>query len=148
MIAELAGATLAGRVVTIDYRLAARRDVRLGALPLGRTTARCVGDEIQCSSRDIGARRQAEAELAQRLAQQAAVAQLGELALQRGTSTRSRTPPRVATLDVDCPRRAPRRRLAVRARSAGEGFTARVRGRELPRRLASFADAPLSSTTS
>ena len=40
--------------------------------------------EIQCSTRDIGARRQAEAELAQRLAQQAAVARLGDLALQRG----------------------------------------------------------------
>jgi diguanylate cyclase (GGDEF)-like protein/PAS domain S-box-containing protein len=87
MIAELAGATLAGRVVTIDYRLR-RRD---GSYAWVESSCRWVPDldgtgiaEIQCSTRDIGARRAAEAELSQRLAQQKAVAQLGELALQRG----------------------------------------------------------------
>jgi diguanylate cyclase (GGDEF)-like protein/PAS domain S-box-containing protein len=40
-------------------------------------------DEIQCSSRDITERREAQEELARRLAQQSAVARLGELALQR-----------------------------------------------------------------
>jgi diguanylate cyclase (GGDEF)-like protein/PAS domain S-box-containing protein len=87
MIAELAGATLAGRVVTIDYRLGCRD----GSYAWVESTCRWVPDldgtgvaEIQCSTRDIGARRRAEAELAQRFAQQAAVGELGDLALQRG----------------------------------------------------------------
>ena len=47
------------------------------------TTARRVGDEIQCSSRGVTERRAASAQLARRLAQQSAVARLGESALQR-----------------------------------------------------------------
>jgi diguanylate cyclase (GGDEF)-like protein/PAS domain S-box-containing protein len=108
MIAELAGATLAGRVITIDYRLR-HRD---GHYVWVESSCRWVPDldgtgvaEIQCSTRDIGARRQAEAELAQRLAQQAAVAKLGDLALQRGDidALQAAACRRVAeTLQVDC----------------------------------------------
>jgi diguanylate cyclase (GGDEF)-like protein/PAS domain S-box-containing protein len=87
MIAELAGASLAGGLVTLDYRLR-RRD---GGYLWVASSCRWVPDlhgtgvaEIQCSTRDITARREADAELAKRLAQQQAVARLGELALQRG----------------------------------------------------------------
>jgi diguanylate cyclase (GGDEF)-like protein/PAS domain S-box-containing protein len=87
MIAELAGASLASRLVTIHYRIR-RRD---GGYVWVESSCRWVPDlddtgvaEIQCSTRDITARREADAELAQRLAQQQAVARLGELALQRG----------------------------------------------------------------
>ncbi|MEA2281758.1 MAG: hypothetical protein QOK21_2365 [Solirubrobacteraceae bacterium] len=87
MIAELAGASLATRLITIDYRLRGRDGVYVWV----QSSCRWVPDldgtgvaEIQCSTRDIGARRQAEAELAQRLAQQSAVSKLGALALQRG----------------------------------------------------------------
>jgi diguanylate cyclase (GGDEF)-like protein/PAS domain S-box-containing protein len=108
MIAELAGASLAGRLITIDYRLR-RRD---GAYIWVESSCRWVPDldgtgvaEIQCSTRDIGARREAEAELAQRLAQQAAVSRLGDLALQRGDldALQEAACRLVAeTLEVDC----------------------------------------------
>jgi diguanylate cyclase (GGDEF)-like protein/PAS domain S-box-containing protein len=82
---ELVAAS-AERVVTIDYRIR-HRD---GSYVWVASSCRWVLDpdgeiaEIQCSTRDITARREAELELAQRLAQQSAVARLGELALQRG----------------------------------------------------------------
>lgn len=86
LIAELRSAAAAGRVVTIDYRVRCRD----GSYVWVESSCRWVRDgaggvsEIQCSTRDITARRLAEAELAQRLAQQSAVARLGDLALQHG----------------------------------------------------------------
>ena len=133
LIAELAGAALGRRVVTIDYRLGCRD----GGYVWVESSCRWVADlngtgivEIQCSTRDIGARRQAEAELAQRLAQQAAVAQLGELALQRGdTDALQATACRLVaeTLAVDCAYALEHlgdARMRVRASVGfGEGFT-------------------------
>jgi diguanylate cyclase (GGDEF)-like protein/PAS domain S-box-containing protein len=72
--------TLAGgEIVTVEYRF---RDAN-GDYEWVETTARSVGDEIQCSSRKITERRLAQAELATRLAQQAAVARLGDLVMLR-----------------------------------------------------------------
>ncbi len=66
-------------VLTFEYRLR-RKD---GHYEWLETSARRIGDEVQCSSRGIGDRRAAAAELTRRLAQQSAVARLGEAALQR-----------------------------------------------------------------
>jgi diguanylate cyclase (GGDEF)-like protein/PAS domain S-box-containing protein len=73
-------ATLVGdEMLTLEYRLR-HND---GHYEWLETIARRVGDEVQCSSRGIGERRAAQAELTRRLAQQSAVARLGEAALQR-----------------------------------------------------------------
>ncbi len=73
-------ATISGDgIATFEYRLR-RAD---GEYEWVETTARRVGDEIQCSSRGVTERRAASAQLARRLAQQSAVARLGESALQR-----------------------------------------------------------------
>jgi diguanylate cyclase (GGDEF)-like protein/PAS domain S-box-containing protein len=80
VVAALAGASSERRVVTLTYRIR-RRD---GSYGWAESTCRWVLGEIQCSSRDVTARRRADRELAQRLAQQSAVARLGDLALQRG----------------------------------------------------------------
>ena len=69
----------ANRVVTLEYRIR-HAD---GHYIWVETTARSVGEEIQCSTRDISARRAGSAELARRLAQQSAVAQLGRLVMER-----------------------------------------------------------------
>jgi diguanylate cyclase (GGDEF)-like protein/PAS domain S-box-containing protein len=66
-------------VATLEYRLR-HAD---GHWEWVETTARRVGDEIQCSSRSVTERREASAHLARRLAQQSAVARLGETALKR-----------------------------------------------------------------
>jgi diguanylate cyclase (GGDEF)-like protein/PAS domain S-box-containing protein len=72
--------TLAGgEIVTVEYRF---RDAN-GDYEWVETTARSVGEEIQCSSRKVTERRLAQAELATRLAQQAAVARLGDLVMLR-----------------------------------------------------------------
>jgi diguanylate cyclase (GGDEF)-like protein/PAS domain S-box-containing protein len=86
-VREALARTLQEEIVTIDYRLQ-RAD---GTYGWAETAARAVrkagneGDvaEFQCSSRDITTRREADEELARRLAQQSAVARLGELALER-----------------------------------------------------------------
>src|SRR5215208_7165932 len=75
----MASAVISGEVVAFEYRIR-HRD---GTYHWVETTARCVGDEIQCSSRGISEQREAATELARRLAQQSAVARLGEAALQR-----------------------------------------------------------------
>jgi diguanylate cyclase (GGDEF)-like protein/PAS domain S-box-containing protein len=75
----MASAVISGEVVAFEYRIR-HRD---GVYRWVETTARCVGNEVQCSSRGISDRREAAAELARRLAQQSAVARLGEAALQR-----------------------------------------------------------------
>jgi diguanylate cyclase (GGDEF)-like protein/PAS domain S-box-containing protein len=87
VVSALAGASSARRVVTLVYRIR-RKD---GSYGWAESTCRWVADpggsgiaEVQCSSRDITERRRGERELAQRLAQQSAVARLGNLALQRG----------------------------------------------------------------
>jgi diguanylate cyclase (GGDEF)-like protein/PAS domain S-box-containing protein len=68
-----------GRVVTLEYRIR-HAD---GHYVWVETKARTVGEEIQCSTRDISARREASAELARRLAQQSAVARLGRMVMER-----------------------------------------------------------------
>jgi diguanylate cyclase (GGDEF)-like protein/PAS domain S-box-containing protein len=68
----MADAIVKGGVVTVEYRL---RDTD-GDYEWVETTARSVGDEIQCSSRKITERRVAQA-------QQAAVAGLGDLVMLR-----------------------------------------------------------------
>jgi diguanylate cyclase (GGDEF)-like protein/PAS domain S-box-containing protein len=82
----LRGGLARAEVVTVDYRFR-KRD---GTYVWVETIARAVpvwGShglmEFQCSSRDVTARRRAEGELGRRLAQQSAVARLGEMALQR-----------------------------------------------------------------
>ena len=84
--AALAGAFEMGGVVTLESRFR-RRD---GSYVWVESTCRAAPvraqdgiAEIQCSTRDITERRRAEAELGRRLAQQSAVARLGELALRR-----------------------------------------------------------------
>jgi diguanylate cyclase (GGDEF)-like protein/PAS domain S-box-containing protein len=67
------------RVVTLEYRIR-HAD---GHYVWVETKARTVGEEIQCSTRDISARREASAELARRLAQQSAVARLGRMVMER-----------------------------------------------------------------
>ncbi len=66
------------RVVTLEYRIR-HAD---GHYVWVETKARTVGEEIQCSTRDISARREASAELARRLAQQSAVARLGRMVME------------------------------------------------------------------
>jgi diguanylate cyclase (GGDEF)-like protein/PAS domain S-box-containing protein len=75
-----------GAIATVQYRMLDAA----GGYRWMETSSRAVAtrerepvSEVQCSSRDITQRRQAEQELARRLAQQSAVARLGELALQR-----------------------------------------------------------------
>jgi diguanylate cyclase (GGDEF)-like protein/PAS domain S-box-containing protein len=75
-----------GGIASVQYRM---RDAA-GSYRWMETSSRAVATrpgeaaaEIQCSSRDITERREAQDELARRLAQQSAVARLGELALQR-----------------------------------------------------------------
>jgi diguanylate cyclase (GGDEF)-like protein/PAS domain S-box-containing protein len=81
VVAALAGASLEKRVVTLTYRIR-RRD---GSYAWAESRCRWIGGiEIQCSTWDVTERRRAERELAHRLAQQSAVARLGDLALQRG----------------------------------------------------------------
>jgi diguanylate cyclase (GGDEF)-like protein/PAS domain S-box-containing protein len=75
-----------GEVVTADYRFRKRDGSYVWVETIGRAVPVWGNHgllEFQCSSRDITQRLQAQAELAQRLAQQSAVARLGELALQR-----------------------------------------------------------------
>jgi PAS domain S-box-containing protein len=67
-------AIVEGGIVTLEYRF---RDVD-GDYEWVETTARSVGDEIQCSSRNVTERRVAQA-------QQAAVARLGDFVMQRPT---------------------------------------------------------------
>ncbi len=67
------------RVVTLEYRVR-HAD---GHYVWVETTARSVGEEIQCSTREISARRAAGEELARRLAQQSAVARLGRMVMER-----------------------------------------------------------------
>jgi diguanylate cyclase (GGDEF)-like protein/PAS domain S-box-containing protein len=81
-----AAAIAEGGIVSVQYRM---RDAA-GDYRWMETSSRAVAiregeaiTEVQCSSRDITQRRQAEEELARRLAQQSAVARLGELALER-----------------------------------------------------------------
>ena len=81
--AEIDPAVRAGQTVTVAYRLRnARGDVRW----LETTCAGITGDdgrvaEVRCSTQDITARRRDAQELERRLAQQSAVAALGERAL-------------------------------------------------------------------
>ena len=72
----IADAILKGGIVTLEYRL---RDAD-GHYEWIETTARSVGDEIQCSSRKVTERRIAQA-------QQAAVARLGDLVMLRPNLT-------------------------------------------------------------
>ncbi|HET9740229.1 MAG TPA: EAL domain-containing protein [Solirubrobacteraceae bacterium] len=76
---ELQTAAAEGSVVTVEYRIR-HAD---GHYIWVETTARSMGGEIQCSTRDITARRAASAELARRLAQQSAVARLGRMVMER-----------------------------------------------------------------
>ncbi|MDP9136142.1 MAG: sensor domain-containing diguanylate cyclase, partial [Actinomycetota bacterium] len=69
----------ANRVVTLEYRVR-HAD---GHYVWVETTARAVGDEMQCSTRDISARVAGSAELARRLAQQSGVARLGRMVMER-----------------------------------------------------------------
>jgi diguanylate cyclase (GGDEF)-like protein/PAS domain S-box-containing protein len=78
-IAEQIAALVGDEMLTLEYRMR-HKD---GHYEWLETIARRVGDEVQCSSRGIGDRRAAQAELTRRLAQQSAVARLGEAALQR-----------------------------------------------------------------
>jgi diguanylate cyclase (GGDEF)-like protein/PAS domain S-box-containing protein len=79
----LARSTDEAALVVLDYRLRRadgtylRAETAVRALPPGS------GAQFQCSSRDVTARRRTEDELGRRLAQQSAVARLGEFALQR-----------------------------------------------------------------
>ena len=76
---SLQTAAAEGRVVTVEYRIRHAA----GHYVWVETTARSMGGEIQCSTRDITARRLASAELARRLAQQSAVARLGRMVMER-----------------------------------------------------------------
>ena len=76
---RMATAVLSGEVVGFEYRV---RHCE-GTYHWVETTARCVGEEVQCSSRGIDDRHEASRELARRLAQQSAVARLGDIALNR-----------------------------------------------------------------
>jgi diguanylate cyclase (GGDEF)-like protein/PAS domain S-box-containing protein len=67
---EMARAVVEGEIVTVEYRWRHAA----GHWAWVETTARCVGDEIQCSTRGVGERRTA-------LARQAAVARLGDLVM-------------------------------------------------------------------
>ena len=84
------------QVASIAARASSRCEYRLrradGRVRWVETTARRVGDEIQCSSRGVTELRAASAQLARRLAQQSAVAPpRRERPLQRPTSTRCST---------------------------------------------------------
>jgi diguanylate cyclase (GGDEF)-like protein/PAS domain S-box-containing protein len=76
-----------GGLVTLDYRLRRADGTYLWAETSVRALPDVGGDgsapQFQCSSRDVTQRRHAEEELERRLAQQSAVARLGEFALQR-----------------------------------------------------------------
>ena len=69
---EMARAVVEGEIVTVEYRWLHAA----GHWEWVETTARCVGEEIQCSTRGVGERRAA-------LARQAVVARLGDLVMQR-----------------------------------------------------------------
>jgi diguanylate cyclase (GGDEF)-like protein/PAS domain S-box-containing protein len=84
VVAALAAAEEDGELIAFDWRFR-NRD---GSFSWIETNSRAVAgphgiEEFQCSSRDISARRRADEELSRRLAQQSAVARLGELALER-----------------------------------------------------------------
>ena len=76
---EMGRAVLEGEFVTVEYRWRHAA----GHWEWVETTARAVGQEIQCSTRGAGERRAAAAELSRRLAQQSAVARLGDRVMQR-----------------------------------------------------------------
>ena len=105
--AVLSGAFEDGSVVTIESRFRRRDGSYVWVESTGRAAPVCAPDgivEIQCSTRDISERRRADAELGRRLAQQSAVARLGELALRRpGAAALQDEACRMvaATLDVD-----------------------------------------------
>jgi PAS domain S-box-containing protein len=69
---EMARAVVEGEIVTAEYRWRHAA----GHWEWVETTARCVGEEIQCSTRGVGERRAA-------LARQSVVARLGDLVMQR-----------------------------------------------------------------
>jgi diguanylate cyclase (GGDEF)-like protein/PAS domain S-box-containing protein len=97
---KMAAAVLSGEVVVFENRIRHSK----GHYEWVETTARCVGDEVQASSRGIQDRRAAATELARRLAQQSAVARLGESALQRAdldALVEETVAAVVETLDVD-----------------------------------------------
>ena len=97
---HMASAVLSAEVVVFEYRIRHRE----GSYHWVETTARCVGDEVQCSSRGIDDRHEASRELARRLAQQSAVARLGETALNRpdlGRLIEESVAAVVETLEVD-----------------------------------------------
>jgi diguanylate cyclase (GGDEF)-like protein/PAS domain S-box-containing protein len=130
----MASAVLSGELVKLEYRI---RD-RAGRYHWVETAARCVGDEVQCSSRGIGDRREAAAELARRLAQQSAVARLGEHALRRPglEALYGEAVAGVAeTLDVDVVtifENQPDGTVARRARAGEHPADAVVAGAEVP----------------
>jgi diguanylate cyclase (GGDEF)-like protein/PAS domain S-box-containing protein len=76
---EMVRAVVEGAIVTVEYRWR-HAD---GHWEWVETTARCVGEEVQCSTRSATDRRAAAVELSRRLAQQSAVAHLGDLVMQR-----------------------------------------------------------------
>jgi diguanylate cyclase (GGDEF)-like protein/PAS domain S-box-containing protein len=97
---QMASAVLSGDVVVFEYRIRHREETYHWV----ETTARCVGDEVQCSSRGIDDRHEASRELARRLAQQSAVARLGDTALNRpdlGRLIEEAVAAVVETLEVD-----------------------------------------------
>ena len=69
---EMLRAVAEGEIVTVEYRWRHAG----GHWEWVETTARCVGDEIQCSTRGVGERRTA-------LARQSVVTRLGDLVMQR-----------------------------------------------------------------
>jgi diguanylate cyclase (GGDEF)-like protein/PAS domain S-box-containing protein len=69
---EMARAVVEGEIVTVEYRWRHAA----GHWEWVETTARCVGEEIQCSTRGVGERRAA-------LARQSVVARLGDLVMKR-----------------------------------------------------------------
>ena len=74
---EMARAVADGEIVTVEYRWRHAG----GDWEWVETTARCVGQEIQCSTRGVGERRAA-------LARQSVVARLGNLVMQRRPTSR------------------------------------------------------------